>query len=66
MFLFQQQQKEIETYRYKVATGLYGEDLPEKVRKKHYKKNEYFSDEEELSEQFISFLDSHVNKFYIF
>ncbi|XP_015592156.1 zinc finger CCHC-type and RNA-binding motif-containing protein 1 [Cephus cinctus] len=48
---YEQEQKELEKYRYKVATGQYDEpSLQEPSQpKKRFRKNDYFSDEEELS-----------------
>ncbi|XP_034950193.1 zinc finger CCHC-type and RNA-binding motif-containing protein 1-like [Chelonus insularis] len=48
----EQERYELEKYRYKVATGSYDEpeeDTKNYRPKKKFKKNEYFSDEEELS-----------------
>lgn len=48
----EQEQYELEKYRYKVATGQYDESerQGDEKPKKRFKKNEYFSDEEELSD----------------
>ncbi|XP_075230165.1 zinc finger CCHC-type and RNA-binding motif-containing protein 1-like [Lycorma delicatula] len=49
----EQKQAELEKYRYKVATGNYGNDSDEtslRPKKKRIKQNSYFSDEEDLSD----------------
>ncbi|XP_011314049.1 zinc finger CCHC-type and RNA-binding motif-containing protein 1 [Fopius arisanus] len=46
----EQEQLELEKYRYKVATGQYDENNHDSKPRKRFKKNEYFSDEEELSD----------------
>ncbi|XP_012267613.2 zinc finger CCHC-type and RNA-binding motif-containing protein 1-like [Athalia rosae] len=47
----EQEQEEIEKYRYQVATGEYEEPKQDCSKpKKRFKKNNYFSDEEELSD----------------
>ena len=51
--LFQQEKSELEQYRYKVSIGEYDEpDHLQNVapRSKRFKKSNYFSDEEELSD----------------
>uniref|UniRef100_A0A6V7I4A4 CCHC-type domain-containing protein n=1 Tax=Bracon brevicornis TaxID=1563983 RepID=A0A6V7I4A4_9HYME len=49
---YEQEQRELESYRYKVATGQYDDSEKQKDSqpRKRFKKNEYFSDEEELSD----------------
>lgn len=44
--MFQQEKKDLEDYRYRVATGEYTTDGESKIRKT-IKKSAYFSDEEE-------------------
>ncbi|XP_063987320.1 zinc finger CCHC-type and RNA-binding motif-containing protein 1-like [Diachasmimorpha longicaudata] len=47
----EQELLELEKYRYKVATGQYDENNQQDSKpRKRFKKNEYFSDEEELSD----------------
>lgn len=48
----EQKLRELEKYKYKVATGQYDEEdhTGPSVRRKRYKGNSYFSDEEEISE----------------
>ncbi|XP_046813846.1 zinc finger CCHC-type and RNA-binding motif-containing protein 1-like isoform X1 [Vespa crabro] len=47
----EQHLRELEQYKHKVATGQYDEEHTESVvRRKRYKENSYFSDEEDISE----------------
>ena len=51
LFLFQREQEEENIYRYKVATGDYKETPSGSESKaKRYKRDGYFSDEEELAD----------------
>lgn len=43
----EQEKKELEDYRYKVATGSYDDNIKDTNKKKKIKKSSYFSDEEE-------------------
>lgn len=46
IYTFQQEKKELEEYRHKVATGEY-DNSQTKITRKKIKKSSYFSDEEE-------------------